>query len=308
MVGASAVVNACQELTALQRFAGLITFGNVLLVAGIVGVVGFLAWILVLIRIPATLYEICGYALSISLVLFARQIPLGIDPVFTVFAGCVGLGAMFLVTALLHDITDSAAGFCASLALVWGIVGIAYQSELIGFIAVGALFGALGFFVRSYPFMTVIGFEDEDSLNRATGAAFILLIFFVGYKMLGAKSPNLEIFAYGTYLIGSLVWFTGLLILAYEGYGKGNYIGRQLPIIIAGIVALFFGSVYGIPEIQKIGGTFFGLYLLEKICDVPTHGTVGYAIKGLVISAISLTAGYIVLQNKDFFAAYIIMM
>ena len=177
------------------------------------------------------------------------------------------------------------------------------------FFWVGAFFGTLGFFVRSYPFMTVIGFEDESALNRATGAAFILLTLFIAYRISGGAYAPIELFSYGVYLIGSLVGFTGLLIIAYEGYeGKRGYLARQLPIVIAGVAALFLGSVYGIPELQKVGGTFFGLYLLEKVCDVPTEGDAGFAFKGLLVSGVALGAGYLILRFKDFFAPYILTM
>ena len=300
----------CPELTVAQRIVGLITFGNIALTAGILGTVGFLAWLLYLIRIPAALYEIAGYAASIGLVVFAEKIPLGIDPAFTAFAGCIGFGAMLCVSGILHEWKEDYAGYCMTLAVLWAIVAMGYKSELIGFFSVGALFGALGFFVQSYPFMTVIGFDDEDALNRATGAAFLLLAAFVGLRIAGNVNPYVGLFSYGAYLIGSLVGFTGLLILAYEGCsqeGRG-YIARQIPIIVASVAALFFGSVLAIPEIQKIGGTFFGLYLIEKVCDIRTEDQVGYALKGLVISGIALVAGYVILRNKEFFAHYILMM
>lgn len=299
---------SCSELTPLQRFAGLITFGNIMLTGGILGTVGFLTWLLYLVRIPATLYEVGGYAVSIGLVAFAKKLPIGIDPVFIAFAGCIGFAAMLLVSSELHNWKENPTGYCTTLAVSWALVALAYQSELIGFFSVGAFFGALGFFVESYPFMTVIGFEDEDALNRSTGTAFILLSLFTAYKISGTDLPYANLFAYGAYLIGSLVGFTGLLILAYEGYYKKNYIVRQLPIIAAGIAALFFGSVFSIPEIQKIGGTFFGLYLLEKVFDVPSEGRVGYAIKGLAISCLALGIGYLILRFKDFFAPYLLML
>lgn len=316
MILLSAPANAadalnCPELTLtpLQRVAGLITFGNIMLTGGILGTVGFLAWLLYLIRIPTAVYELGGYATSISLVVFAKNIPLGIDTVFIAFAGCIGFAAMLLVSAALHNLEKNEAGYCMTLAVMWGIVALAYQSELIGFFSIGALFGALGFFIKSYPLMTVIGFEDEDALNRATGAAFIILALFVSYRLVGVDVPHVRLFAYGAYLIGSFVGFTGLLILAYEGYSDNRgYIARQLPIIVAGVAALFFGSILAIPEIQKIGGTFFGLYLMEKVCDVPTDDTIGYATKGLVISSIALGASYLILRYQEFFAPYILMM
>lgn len=302
--------NDCPELTSAQRFIGIVTFGNVMLTAGILGAVGFLVWLLYLINIPAGLYEVAGYGASIGLMSFANKIPVGIDPAFMAFAGCIGFGAMLYVSGVLHNWKKDETGYLMTLAVAWAIAAIGYHSELIGFFSVAALFGALGFFVRSYPFMTVIGFEDDDALNRATGAAFIILAAFVGYRMAGVSVPFVSLFAYGAYLIGSLVGFTGLLILAYQWYEEEGhrYLLRQIPIIVAGIAALFFGSVLAIPEIQKIGGTFLGLYILEKICDVPSEEKVGFAVKGLVISGIVLAAGYIILRNKEFFSAYILMM
>jgi hypothetical protein len=41
-MAAKAASTACPELTSLQRFAGLITFGNIMLTGGILGTVGFL--------------------------------------------------------------------------------------------------------------------------------------------------------------------------------------------------------------------------------------------------------------------------
>lgn len=300
----------CPGLTPLQRFImGLTDFGNILFVGGILGTVVFLVWLLYLIKIPVVVYEFCGYTVSIGLVVFANKILLGIDPVFIAFAGCIGFAAMLAISATIHGWEKKETEYFTLLAVIWGVVAAAYQSELIGFFSVGALFGALGFFVRSYPFMTVIGFEDEDALNRATGTAFILLALFVAYRVFGTSVPYAKYFSYGTYVIGSLVGFTGLLILAYEGYSESRGWGvRQMPIIIGGLAALYFGSVYAIPELQKIGGTFFGLYLLEKVCDIPTKGRVGWVFKCLVISSMALGTGYVILRYKDFFAPYIFMM
>ncbi|MCI0565727.1 hypothetical protein L0Y46_00860 [bacterium] len=304
---AAQAVAVCPELTALQKIAGLVTFGNTLLFAGTIGAVGFLVWLLYLI-IPGIVYEALGYPTAATLIGGSYSISIDIPAEYAAFTGCMLFAGTLLVTSALHDLKENYVSYFSILTVIWGIAAVGYHSNLIGFFSVLALFGALGFYIRSYPFLTVIGFVD-GGVQRASGTAFVILALFSGLKIVGLDLPTLSYFTYGGFLIGSFVLFLGLLIVAYGGYkGSRNYFARQLPIIVGGIAALFVGSVWDIPEMQNTAGTFFGLYLLEKVFDIPTKGKIVFAIKGLVISVIASGAGYFILLHKEFFAPYLFLL
>lgn len=120
----------------------------------------------------------------------------------------------------------------------------------------------------------------------ASAAAFAILTAYVIARALGADPSILRMFEGGALFLGSFVGYLGLLITSSRWYdGKSrNYVLFQFGTIAAGVAALFVGSYFGISELQKIGGTFFVLYLLEKIIEIPARSARGYAAVGLVAS------------------------
>jgi len=279
-------------LTALQRFAGLITFTNILWVLGIaLGVLcfGYLTWhfiVTVLVSIPKEVYEVLFGLGGVGLVVGGLWLRPGV-------AEYVGLtGALMVVAALsiayfAHELQKKETLLFAVATAVAAGAALLHGSGMIGFLAVVLLMGALGFSAAVIPFGYCIGFKDDAALGRATVAGFMMVTLFVVLTIYGQAAPQLAVFRTGALFMGSFVGYLGLLIASSRWYdNRANYVLFQLITVAAGVAALVVGSVWGIGELQKIGGTFFVLYLIEKVCEVPVKERVGYASLGLLVSGL----------------------
>lgn len=284
------------ELTALQKFAGYITFVNILWVIAIgLGVLclGYLSihwckWLFEIFKyIPIQVYEVLFYLLSIAFMVGGYFLSAEIGP-YVSFTGCLLFAGAIILTSTLHKMEEDPVRFFSILFVVYVIAALVIQSKLIGFIAVMALMGALGFSAAVIPCGYVIGFKDKDSLGRVTSVGFIMLTAFVVIRLTAQNIPLLQLFENGALFLGSFVGYLGLLIASSRWYGntKENYFLMQVITIIAGIIALVVGSIWNIGELQKIGGTFFVLYLIEKPFEIPVEKGTHYATIGLVMSVI----------------------
>lgn len=282
------------ELTALQKFAGYITMVNIFWVIGIcLGVVcfGYLAihycarLIELFKEIPVIVYEFIFYLASIGFMIYGYSMDPGIGP-YVSLTGCLGLAGAMTFTISMRKIRADEAGFFFILFVVYTIAALFLKSQLIGFASVIALMGALGFSAAVIPFGYAIGFKDDESLGRATAAAFVMLAAFVAMRVLGQNVQFFQYFERGALFMGSFVGFLGLLIASNRWCSReGTYLYRQLVVIVAGVLALVVGSIWQIGELQKIGGTFFVLYLVEKPFEIPVNEAKSYAFIGLFVSA-----------------------
>ena len=315
-----AISDAPQKLTAAQKFVGFITFVNIIWVIAIGLGVGCFCYLFgdliknlieLLVEIPVWFYELVFYGFSATLILYADYLRPGVGH-YVALTGCLLFaGALKFTfyqgfTFYRHRIKNGTSYFLI-LTLVFGAVALVYTSAMIGFIAVGALMATLGFFAETIPFGYVIGFKDDDALGRGTSAALIVLTLFVTAKILLAHSRLIEVFQPGALWLGSFVGFLGLLIVSSRWYKRQfPYALMQVVTIAAGIAALLVGSIFQISELQRIGGTFFVLYLVEKPAEIPMRSARGYAILGLIISAAVYFFCMKVKADPEAFRAYLL--
>ncbi len=266
-----------QQLTPLQQFAGAIDFVRIILVLGIIATVGAVAYLFkrsvekllrLLKNVPVVVYEGVFYAASLGCGIWGWLLA---EPMhqYIGLSGCLLFVGALGFSAHRHRYLASGFRFSSILFLVWTLAALLFGSSFIGFIAVGALLSALSFRILLTPYG--LGFRDEITVRRATVAAFEILALFIGLRLVGALLPALAVFEFGALFLGSLVGYTGLLILSsrwHERRYDKKYLAFQGVAIIAGVGALFFGSVFHIDELQKIGGTFFVVYFIVKLCGV----------------------------------------
>ncbi len=313
LAGQDADSQTANQLTLLQKAAGFITFTNILWVLAIFGVVGCGVYLIgdfivnMLTAIPKEVWEVMLYVLSFGLIFQGYEFGPGTAP-YVGFTGCILLAASLLLSGEIHKLKENYVSFWSILFVVWSGVAIWYNSALIGFIGVLALMCALGFSVLVLPLCAFIGFQDEAALGRGTIAAFAVLAVYVALQISGVVVGPLESFRYGGLFLGSFVGYLGLLISSTRWYdGSRNYVFSQIVTIVAGITALFVGSVYGIGELQKIGGTFFVLYLLTKPWEIPIKSARAYAVLGLIVSGLIYCFCAYVKAYPDFFQPYLFM-
>ncbi len=302
------------QLSAAQKFVGWLDFVKIMWIAAIlVGVVSIMVlfgeFVIVIakifILIPATFYEVILYMASFGLIFAGDQFRPDVAS-YVALTGCV-LFAGAVGFSCRRFRGDNPTLPFAIVTFVWGGTAVLYSSSMIGFFAVIALMGTLGFSAAMYPGVVCLGFKDEDAVGKATVAAFSVLVFFAGARIFGKYLPTLGIFEQGALFMGSFVGYLGLLIASSRWYRRRYpYVFFQMITISAGILALFIGSVYQIPELSRIGGTFFALYLLEKFIEIPVESRVGYAFLGLTGSSAVYWFCITVMSNPERFRQYLL--
>lgn len=315
MPDAAASAASEPQLTGLQRFAGYITLINVLKTLGAaLGVLCFTilfgSYVVDLIKalknVPLVVYEVIFYGLSLGLLFYGKTLSAENAPYCGLVGSLLFAGAMAF-SRKMRKFVDDGFRFFGILFIVWTTAALVYGSSMIGFIAVTALLGALGFSVAAGPLCYCIGFKDEAAVGKATSSAFVILAAFVGMRVLGKHVAALAPFEFGALFMGSFVGYLGLLISSSRWYDgkRANYVLFQIVTIVAGFAAIGIGSVFGIGELLKIGGTFFVLYILEKTIEIPAKGVRGYAAVGLAASVVLFAIGMFARSNMDMVAPYL---
>lgn len=290
------------SLTSLQRFAGLITFTNILwTIAIVLGVICFciLFWRLlrflltIILAVPPEVYEVSLGFIGLGLIGDAyRQLAPGVRE-YVAFTGCLLFGGALGIAYVVHklDRFKCETAIFSALAVVAAASAILNASSLSGFLAIASLMSALGFSAVATPLCYAIGFRNDEALGRATSVALLMVALFVGLKMTATIVPWLEPFQIGALYLGSFIGYLGLLIASSYWYAthqhdkQHRYILMQVVTVIAGLAALAIGSMWNIPELRSIGGTFFIIYLVEKFMEIPSRSLTGWAFKGLCVSA-----------------------
>jgi len=175
----------------------------------------------------------------------------------------------------------------AIMTFVYGGAALVYNSQVLGFMAIMALEGLLGFTMLVGPLCVGLGFSSEKVIPRATAASFLILLVYLLTRVTGGDPGIFHVFQGGAFFIGTFVYFLGLLILSswyYYAWGrrgseKGSHAQfwfMQVVTIASGCAAFYLGSVFGITALLGVGGTFFVIYLMEKYTELP-WSEIGFA-------------------------------
>lgn len=299
------------ELTSLQKLAGLVTAVNIAwVVAGILVLVAIVLLFSFFLSMGPVFWEFALYAASVALLVVSWKSAAGVAE-YLAFTGAAALAGAGGFTWWLHmkEVKSERVrmtSYFAVVAAAEALLALALQNHAIGFLAVVALMGALGFSVAVIPFGFAVGFDDEKVMARATNAAFMILVGFVLLKAFGQQTP-LAVFETGAYFMGAFVGYLGLLIMASKWYDRStNYAIMQLVMIVAGVAAILVGSILHIGELQKIGGTFLGLWAFEKLAEIPVESKEGVAVLCLVIAGALTATAWFVKSNLTLFAPFLI--
>lgn len=306
-----AATPSCAPLTGLQVAAGYVTFANIVKLIAVLAGAGF-AWIFfghviqhllrVFMLIPLSVYKALGYLVSFALLVWSYGVANGHGAwlvgahwsALNDLARYVGvIGALGLGVSVLGSLADWAEVHGAGphpeqtsamiLAVLMGAIALLLDNPIVGAFAVVALMAFFGFFIIAFPGVVTLGYDSDKALFSGTLASFLILVpatLAVAHQ--GSLGP-VEVFRAGIFWITTLSGYTGLLILATFHFSRhlGRYLAMQAVMVLMGLAALYFGSVYDIGELQKIGGTFFVVYLMSKPWDLPKTNVLMWSGLGL---------------------------
>jgi len=148
-------------------------------------------------------------------------------------------------------------------------LAVIHQSQLIGFLAVLAVYGSLGFIFLAFGFGFLIGFDSKDALLRCVAASVVLIVGFGSMRVAGLSPTWLRPFAVGAMCLGNVMYFLGMLIAtSCIRRHEGHYYAWQGAMVASLAAALLVGCVFAIPAMTNTACTFLVLWLLEKQLEI----------------------------------------
>ncbi len=305
---------ACAELTGLQKAAGMVNFFTLF------EILAFLAicWSLKILfpsallalrrwfaRVPMVVYEISLYLASFGFALTGWLLP--DKPFEWGLAGALLLPGAIMFSAKLRKWEGSPNNFFSTLSFAWTLLALLYQSQTLGFIAVAAFMARMGFDIGIGRLCYAIGFTGRNVIVKASLVAFIVLSIFVGLHIAQWQVPYLDVFTTGGMWLGSVVFFSGLLIMSSKWQMPGAaYWPMQVITIFACIAAVAIGNLWQLGVLRGIGGTIFVCYLLEKPFEIPFAKRQSYAALALLMSLLVIGAIYWAKQHMALLTPYLL--
>lgn len=311
---ASAPNPACAELTGLQKAAGLVNFFTLFEILAFIAICwsvsilfpsALLALRRMFARVPMWVYEIGLYLASFAFALTGWLLPN--KPFEWGLAGALLLPAAILFSAKLRKWQENPNNFLSTLTFAWSLLALLYQSQVLGFIAIAAFMARMGFDIGIGRLCYAIGFTGRNVIVKASIAAFIVLAVFVGLHIAQWQIPYIGVFETGGMWLGSIVFFSGLLIMSSKWQiERIPYWPMQALTILACIAALALGNLWQLGVLRGVAGTFFVFYLLEKPFEIPFAKRESYAALALLMAMLVIGGVYWAKQHMALLAPYLL--
>lgn len=292
-----------QQRTVADRVSGFFSFVNVLWLLGIIGIVGTVVpcigfligpmlrqWAVVLwenVLDPAATFlheigawEFLAYFLAFLLSVQGSRYPQGANAgiMVSLTGGLLFIPCWAYSTSLHMNKPggDKDKFLMLSHFLVAGLMiplALIHQSSLLGFLAVLAVYGGLGFIFLAFGWGFAIGFDSRDALNRCIVASVVLILAFTSFRVLGRNPTWVRPFVLGGMCLGNIMYFLAMLI-ATGGWRKSyeEWIKMQVVMALSLFFALLVGFVYSIPAMANTACTFLVLWLMEKQLQIDFRG------------------------------------
>lgn len=200
----------------------------------------------------------------------------------------------------------------AWLSITSALIAMPHDSVLLGHVAVGAFFVAIGLHVGAYGLCYVVGFSDDDAMERCAVTSFLLLASMGCLRFVNTACGfglHLVPFRAAVSVLGCVVLFLAMLIMSSRLYREEGARRRRTYLIanalmltlLLGFMAL--GMVGGLPGMANTSVVFFVLWALEKYADF--HMTAGFNgwVLVLVSSLVAWRSALALHSNPQFIAS-----
>jgi hypothetical protein len=294
----------CPEINALQRWAGYLSWMGFLKLCSVLALAvgaciffwGFITWAIEnLWNLIRGIVDVVGYAASAALVIGGASVSPEYQ-LWLVLGGCILFGASVQATVWLRELKgDSPTPIFALYAVVWGAVAVYYNMPEVGFLAVAAVMGLIGFSVWVSPFCYAFGFRKDEDIAAGTAAALMLLIAYCLGKVFAPEAaPALKVFEPGVFWLGSLVGYIGLLILSNKWYqGRNGFYGpMQVVACLFYFAGIAIGMIFGINALAGIAGTMLVFYAAAKLIEIEADTAMGWGFKIMLVGGVFSGAWY----------------
>ena len=272
-----------EESNALARLWGWFSFLRLIWLAVGVLLATALWWLAALYLVPLIkrlppvvielgLYLVCGAAIVAPRLWWS-----GGGVLALAFAGCLALLPLAGWSHHLHLQGWREVGalriYALGFGLVWGATALLHSSSLIATLSLMALSLLTGSVI--VPILGAAVFLEERFVPAIMLVALTLLAGYAGLEITGQRVAHLEqaleVFKPGSLWIGTLVYFSGCLVLSSRRYQAGwaRFSVNQAVALGSGVLGLYVGSVFEIDAIRESSGSFLAFYLGSKLVDLP---------------------------------------
>jgi len=296
----------------VDRIRGVFSFVNIIMFVAVIGVVCTVGPCLVAILGPCVealgrllltfikervapiliflhvwgVWELLSYMLIYLLIVQGcRYPPRFIDTgILIALMGALGfLPCWMYSTALWAPATGGDTSAFASLTnsmmcIILAPLALLLQSSVFGFLAVMALFAALGFSGFAFGLGFAVGWRSRDAMMQSFMASNVLLLLMIVVVVGGwTDEPWVKPFSRGLMVMGSIVHFLALLIMSSRY--RWSFVDKKLEYVCINFgylcsLILFagLGQVFTAPALSNTAMTFFVLFVLEKDFELPWKG------------------------------------
>jgi hypothetical protein len=161
------------------------------------------------------------------------------------------------------------------------------------------------------PLCYAIGFRKDSMIVQGTISALMILTFYAAQQVLVPDaSAFIRVFAPGSFWLGSLVAFTGLLIMSNKWFLEGkelSYGWMQLIATTVFFAGVAYGMIFGVSSLAGIAGTFLVLFFVEKLLEVPADGMIGFGFKLMMVGGFLSGVWWFAMQNEEMIMKYLTM-
>jgi hypothetical protein len=280
-----AIISSCERQSKLNQVWGFNWFVNIGLLLAIAVFVGTFLPFLKAVAEPLivlaaemiyklkNVLEPLGYVLCLLCIIEGERYVTHIG-FYLVYLGCLGFLGMLYYSGIRHSDgeykTEKFLIFFGFLLAAWAPLAVHYQSQIIGFMTVVALYSILGFGCDYGSLCWAIGFDNANAMHRCVSISMGLIPAFLWASMNNAISPKyLEPFASGMTVYALIAYFIALLIMSHGHYWYRHkndiHVSSNIVMILSLIACIFVGSVYSIPCIMNTALVFVFLYGTDKI-------------------------------------------
>mmetsp|Transcript_13071 Transcript_13071/g.35871 ORF Transcript_13071/g.35871 Transcript_13071/m.35871 type:complete len:228 (-) Transcript_13071:201-884(-) len=152
----------------------------------------------------------------------------------------------------------------ALIAATLAPLAIAHDSRLIGFVAVLAVYGAMGFLFQAFGFGFLVGFDSRDALYRCLASSVLLVVLFTSLRIFGLSPRFMRPFATGAMCLGNVMYFLAMLIISSNFRRDANYKACNAIMLASLVLAVLVGSVFALPAMSNTACVFFVLWAMTK--------------------------------------------
>jgi len=261
-----------------DKLVGFVTFANILWVTAGIFMTIAICWLFgiyileLVLAIPPPILEFLMYA-GVAAGIILPKFFMGEDwQMLVAFPACLALYGVLAYSITRRELELTSSVSFLTIAVAWAAAAIFYGSQVLGFISVLALMVYLGFSAFMIPGCIGIGFEKDAYIPRTMFAALTMLVVYLVMEIGNFAFPHYQTFKASFVFIGCFIYFLGLLIVANKWYCYQNdsaYIATTLLAILSGIAAIYLGSVFQLPTLLGVAGTFFYIWLLERYYEIP---------------------------------------